>query len=276
MSDTIYGYFEDILDFCINVIIAVVILIIGRFLIKKICRELKKWFEKSHMEESAAKFLVSAVNVVLYICLVLLLMGVIGIETTSFVAALTSAGLAVGLALQGSLSNFAGGVMILVTKPFLVGDYIVSDQGEGTVDRIDLFYTTLITFDNKKIMIPNSVLSDEAVTNVSAFAKRRVDITVSISYNSDIEKARETVFEILDNHPLILSEENNVVAVTELGESGVTLSVRAWTQTENYWDALSDLNERIKIAFDEAGIEIPFNQLDVRIKEEADHQSLPR
>lgn len=267
MSDIIIAsYLQGALNFCVNVVVAIIILLVGRQVIKILCRFIGRFFNKSRIEESVSKFLLSLIRVLLYIILIIILCDTIGIQTTSFIAVLGSAGLAVGLALQGSLSNFAGGVIILITKPFVIGDYIISALGEGTVDKIDIFYTTLVTVDNKKVMIPNGVLADAPITNVSAFAKRRVDVTVGIAYGSDVRLARETILKILEEHPLVLNDEENVVALTELGESQVTLCVKAWTNTENYWSVLSDLNEQIESAFNEAGIEIPFNQLDVFIK----------
>lgn len=272
MSEVFETYLHEILDFGISVIIAIIILVIGKVIIKLICNFLNRCFERSSLEMSISKFLLSAIKIVLYIILIIILCETIGIKTTSFVAILGSAGLAVGLSLQGSLSNFAGGVLILITKPFVIGDYIISSPGEGVVDRIDIFYTTLITFDNKKVMIPNGTLSDEPVTNLSAFPKRRVDIFIGISYDSDIKKAREIILELIEKHPLVLDDGENMVAVTELGDNQVNLCVKAWTNTEDYWTVKYDLNEQIKNAFDEAGIEIPFKQVDVYIKNDSKYQ----
>ena len=269
MSEMVEEYLQKILDFGINVVIAVVILLIGRVLIKLICRFFSRFFEKSSIQDSVSKFLLSLIRVILYIILVIIICDKIGIQTTSFIAVLGSAGLAVGLSLQGSLSNFAGGVLIILLKPFVDGDYIVSSLGEGTVESIDIFYTTLITADNKRLVIPNGQLADEPITDVTALPKRRLDITVGISYDSNIKDAREIVFGIFNKNPYVLSGEENAVSVTELGNSEIKLTVKAWVKTEDYWTAQSELNEQIKNEFDEAGIVIPYNQIDVHLKSDA-------
>jgi small conductance mechanosensitive channel len=192
----------------------------------------------------------------------------VGIKTTSFVAVLGTASLAVGLSLQGSLSNFAGGVLILMLKPFKVGDYIIdsSDGKEGTVTKIDLFYTTLITPDNKKTVIPNGSLSNTSLTNVTAFETRRVDFEIGISYSADISKAKSIIEETAKANELVLKDKEIFVFVSNLDSSQVTMGIRVWTNTSDYWTVKFELTEAVKKALDENNIEIPFNQLVVHME----------
>ena len=198
-----------------------------------------------------------------------MIMSQLGIETTSFIAVMTSASLAIGLAFQGSLSNFAGGVLLLIMKPFKVGDYIIEAAGgrEGTVERIDISYTTLITPDNRKIIIPNGGLSNSSLINVTSLPKRRVDFSIGISYSSDIALAKRILEEIGKEHELVLDNEEIFVFVQELADSSVVMGLRVWCSTNDYWTVKFDVNERIKNRFDEEGIEIPFNQLVVHMEQ---------
>jgi small conductance mechanosensitive channel len=198
----------------------------------------------------------------MYFVLIIMICNQIGIQTTSFIALLSTAGLTIGLALQGSFSNFAGGVLILLC------DYIVdgSSGKEGTVQRIDLFYTMLVTVDNKLITIPNGNLSNSHITNASAFDKRRVDLKVGISYDSDVEKAKAIVRSVGENEEKRLLDEELTVFIQELAASEVTIGLRVWVKTEDYWDAYFRMNEQLKKSLDTEGIEIPYNQLDVHIK----------
>ena len=197
--------------------------------------------------------------------LIFIIAGQLGIDSASIVAILGSAGLAIGLALQESLKNFAGGILILVMKPFKVGDYIVMPNAEGTVSVIGLVYTILVTIDNKTISIPNGTLSNSIVTNVTAMEKRRLDLTVGIGYQSDLRKAKEIMDRIYRQHPSVLKEEPIVTYVDSLGDDSVVLGARGWTKSEDYWAARWDITEKIKLAFDEEGIEIPYRQMDVHI-----------
>lgn len=205
----------------------------------------------------------------MYIILIVIICGQVGIETTSIVAVISSAGLALGLAIQGSLSNLAGGVLILALKPFKVGDYIHDGScgNEGTVNKIDLFYTYLNTVDNKKLVIPNGSLANTYIVNASANEKRRVDFELGISYTSDIDQAKKVILETIDNEKLVLKQEEIFVFIKELAASQVTVGVRVWALNADYWTVYFNLNEAFKKAFDQAGIEIPFNQLSVHIEE---------
>ena len=219
------------------------------------------------MEISLRKFLLSVLNATMYCLLGFIIAGQIGVNSASIVALLGSASIAVGLAVQGSLANFAGGVLILMMKPFRVGDYIVSKDGEGTVYTIGLVYTVLNTVDNKQVVIPNGTLSNSPLTNVTAMDKRRIDIKIGIGYGSDLKRAKQIMEEIYVTHPAVLKEESINVFVDELGASSVTIGGRGWVATEDYWSTRWNMMEQIKLAFDEAGIEIPYNQLDVHIRD---------
>ena len=265
--DHLENMVPSMINFGINILIAIVIFGFGKILIQCLLKICNKFFDKANMEISVKKFLLSLIKTILFLILAITICGQLGIETTSFIAAIGSAGLALGLAFQGSLSNFAGGELILLMKPFKVGDYI-SESGtgrEGTVQQIDICYTTLITPDNKKVVIPNGNLSNSSLTNASAFEKRRVDIEVGVSYSTDISEAKAEMENLANNHALILKEEEIFSFVSNLDSSQVTLGLRVWCLTSDYWTVKFDLTEGIKQRFDEKGIEIPFNQLVVHL-----------
>lgn len=260
---------SDLIDkavaFGIDIIIAVIIFVIGKFIIKFILKFVDRIFAKSSADEGVAKFIHSVLKVALYIILAITICGQIGIETTSFAAIVASGGLAIGLAFEGSLSNFAGGVMILIMKPFTVGDYIESNGVEGTVYKIDIFYTSLKTVDNKSVKLPNGTLSNSILTNYSMNEKRRVDVEVGIGYDDNIELARKELERVMNSYSNIMRDEANAVVVKNLADSAIIMEVRVWVPTEYYWDCKFYLNEQIRVAFDKAGISIPFNQLDVNV-----------
>ena len=253
----------------VDLVIAGLVLLAGIFVIKWVRKLVKKSFEKTKLEPTVAKFLSSLIKFVLYALLIVAIVGILGIPTSSFIAALSAAGLTIGLALQGSLSNFAGGVLILVFKPFVLGDYIKEDThgNEGNVVGIDLFYTKLQTPDNKKIVVPNGVLANSSMTNFTAQKKRRVDIKIGVSYTSDIKLAKETLMNVMNSYDKVLKDEDMVVYIDELADSQVVIGTRAWSATEDYWTTKWDLTEQYKAALDAKGIEIPFNQLTVTIKD---------
>lgn len=259
----------SLIKFGINVIIALIIFWIGKVLINIVLKICKRFFERTKMEVSVSKFLNSLIKVGLYIVLISVLLETVGIKTTSFVAVLGTASLAIGLSIQGSLSNFAGGVLILILKPFAVGDYIIeSGSGkEGTVYKIDLFYTTLITPDNKKTVIPNGNLSNTSLTNVTAFDTRRVDFEIGISYDSDIKKSKEILEETAKKNDLVIKDKEIFSYVANLDASQVTLGLRVWAKTSDYWTVKFDLTEAIKNELDANNIEIPFNQLVVHVED---------
>ena len=267
MLETIRGWLPDLISFGIKLLIALVIFFIGSRIIKLIHHMLYRSFKRVDMEVSVRKFLLSVLNAVLYCLLVFIIAGQIGVNSASIVALLGSASIAVGLAIQGSLANFAGGVLILLMKPFRVGDYIISKDGEGTVRTIGLVYTVLTTQDNKQVVIPNGTLSNSALTNVTAMEKRRVDIMVGIGYDSDLKKAKEIIESIFRGHGAILKEEPVEVFVNDLGQSTVSIGGRGWATTGDYWTARCEIMEQIKLSFEEAGIKIPKSRMEVYVSD---------
>ena len=266
-GEWVEGLIPRVLDFIIEVALAFVFIVIGMKLIGWVRKILRKSLEKNHADTGLVQFLDSLVKYGLYILLALTILQRFGVQTTSIVAAIGSVGVAIGLALQGSLSNFAGGVIILLIKPFKVGDYVIQGSLEGTVSEIQLFYTTLTTPDNRKIIIPNGQLADNSLINATAADTRRLDIKVGISYNSDVKLAKDLLLKLGENDSDTLKEEGTapMAAVDELADSAVNMLLRVWTPTDKYWDVKFRLTEAVKFAFDEAGIEIPFNQLDVHL-----------
>lgn len=267
-SEWLKSLWPVIINFGIRVILVIIVFFIGRKLIKLILKLADKSFERIGVELTLKKFLRYFLNFISYCLLIMLLIVVAGKDAASFAAVFSSAWVAVGLSLQGSLSNFAGGILIMLFKPFKVGDYIIecADNQEGIVQSIGLVYTEIATADNKRLVVPNGTLANNSIINVTAMGKRRVDIKVSISYDADLQKAKEVVMEVLRSNELLLDAEDRIVYVAELAESSVMLGVRGWASSDNYYNALWSVNEQIKLAFDEAGIEIPFNQLDVHVK----------
>lgn len=268
LLDTIKGWLPGIASLGIRLLIAILIFLIGRKIIKLFQKMVDRSLKRSAMEVSVLKFLHSLISFSLNALLFFIILGQIGFNSASIVAILGSAGLALGLALQGSLANFAGSILILMMKPFKVGDYIVTQQCEGTVAMIGLVYTTLMTVDNRAVTIPNGTLSNTTVTNVTAMDKRRLDLKVGIGYSSDLKKAKAVLEGIYQAYPLIKKDEAILVYVDELASSTVMLGARGWTAADDYWTARWDILEQIKLQFDEAGIEIPFNQMDVHLKKE--------
>lgn len=249
-----------------NILIALIVYFIASKLIKWVLKLTTKALNKGKIEPIVVKFIYSIIKVGLYVLLFIAIVSILGIPTTTFVTLFGTVTLSVGLALQGSLANFAGGVLILIFKPFKVGDYIVACGDEGTVVGIDVFYTKLATVDNKMIVIPNGTLANSSVKNVSAMDIRRVDVQVGISYESDITAAKKVLMGIIDKNDNILRDKPVNVFVASLDASQVTLETRVWVSADKYWDTKWAFIEQYKLALDEAGIEIPFNQLSVTIK----------
>lgn len=249
-----------------NILIALIVYFIASRLIKWVLKLTTKALNKGKIEPIVVKFIYSIIKVGLYVLLFIAIVSILGIPTTTFVTLFGTVTLSVGLALQGSLANFAGGVLILIFKPFKVGDYIVACGDEGTVVGIDVFYTKLATVDNKMIVIPNGTLANSSVKNVSAMDIRRVDVQVGISYESDITAAKKVLMGIIDKNDNILRDKPVNVFVASLDASQVTLETRVWVSTDKYWDTKWAFIEQYKLALDEVGIEIPFNQLSVTIK----------
>ncbi|MCI8993362.1 MAG: mechanosensitive ion channel [Eubacterium sp.] len=258
----------DVWNVLVKACIAVVVLLVGMKVIAVIRKIVRKSLEKAGLEKGVVQFLDSVLRIVLYIVLLLLILNQFGVQTTSIVAVLGSAGLAAGLALQGSLANFAGGVLILVLKPFKVGDYIIEDthKNEGEVVEISIIYTRLKTVDNKIIVVPNGTLANSSMTNVTHQEKRRVDLQVGISYGADLKKAKAVLHEVLQNEKKRCAKEEMQVFVSELADSSVQLGVRVWVRSEDYWEVKWRLTENIKLALDENEIEIPYPQMEVSVK----------
>lgn len=268
LMEQLENLIPSIINFGIDVLIAILIFFVGKYLIKGVLKVCNRFFDRANVDIGVRKFLISLFRSLLYVILVITICAQIGIETTSFIAVITSAGLTVGLAFQGSLSNLAGGVLILILKPFQIGDYITeSGTGrEGTVQQIDICYTTLLTPDNKKIVIPNGNLSNSTITNASAMEIRRVDISVGIGYEADIQKAKSILDALARNTMTVLQNQEIFIFVDTLDESCVTLGMRVWCKNEDYWNTKFHLTEKIKEEFDENGINIPFNQLVVHFE----------
>lgn len=251
-----------------KVLYALIALVIGLWVIKAIVRILDKTLKVRNVDDSLKGFLRSFIALLLKTLLVVSVISMIGIQMTSFVAILGAAGLAVGMALSGMLQNFAGGVMILMFKPFKVGDYIDAQGHAGSVKEIQIFNTILKTPDNKTIIIPNGGLSTGSMINFSAEPTRRVDFVFGIGYSDDIDKARSVIFEVINENDKIMQDPEPFVAVGELGDSSVNFTVRVWSDLADYWDVFFYMQETIKKRFDKNGISIPFPQSDVHLFQE--------
>lgn len=255
-----------VMEYAPKVILAIIILIVGLWLIKKLKRFIGKMMDKNNVDPSLAPFLKSLIGALLKVLLIVSVISMLGVEVTSFVAILGAAGLAVGLALQGTLQNFAGGVIILLLKPFRVGDFIEVKGYMGTVDMIQIFSTYIKTLDNKTIIIPNGEVANTSLTNFSTEPKRRVDWTFGIGYGDSIEKGKETLMGLIKEDSRILSDPAEpFVAVSELGDSSVNFAVRAWVKAEDYWDVFFQMNEKVYNKFNEVGLNIPYPQMDVHV-----------
>lgn len=256
---------ETLSEYGLNVLAAIVIFIIGRILANFITKRIRCLLEARKVEPSLVGFAASMVHALLLVIVVIMALGRLGIQTTSFVAILGAAGLAVGLALQGSLSNFAAGVLILIFKPYRVGDYVVAGGGEGVIEEIGIFTTTLITLDNRTQVLPNAIATGGVIENYSKRGTRRLDLVAGVSYGDDIVKVKSILKEILDNEPRILPEPAPTIGLMEMGDSSINFAFRPWVKVEDYWDLFFHLQERIKIRFDEEGVTIPFPQRDVHL-----------
>jgi len=244
---------------------ALAIFIVGRIVIGFVVKGVRKLMKRSSMDETLQKFLLSLIRMGLLAFLIIFVVDQLGVETASFAAVIAAAGLAVGFALQGSLSNFASGVMLITFRPFKAGDFVEAGGVSGVVEAIQIFITKMRTPDNKEVLVPNSQVMGGTITNYSAKETRRVDMVFGIGYGDDIKKARDTMQKILDNHPKVLKDPAPQIAVSELADSSVNFVVRPWAKTEDYWGVYFDIHEQIKLTFDEEGISIPFPQQDVHM-----------
>lgn len=280
-TEGLQGFFEQYLtwdywetkipligNFAGRVLLAILVYVIASKLIHKLCKIIVASMKRANADTGVTQFVSSFVKATLYGLLIITIATSFGVKESSIAALLASSGVAIGLALQGGLSNLAGGVIILILRPFAVGDYIIecTDKQEGTVVKIDLFYTTLSTVDNRRITIPNGNLTSASIVNVTARDQRKLEIKVEIAYSSDLKKAKSILERLLHEDEHVLSDQEMQVFVDELGASGIMLGLRAWVNTEQYWPTKWRLNEEIKLAFDEEGIEIPFPQMDVHIR----------
>ncbi len=258
---------EKALGLGIRVLLATLLLIVGLWLAKGLRKIIRHSLEKASVETGAIQFVDSCIKTVLWILLALMIGAWMGIDAASIMALIGSLGLTIGLALQGSLSNFAGGVLIMTTKPFKVGDYIIEDsnKNEGYVTQIDIFYTRLTTIENKMIVIPNGTLANSSLTNVSHLRDLRLNQKVQISYRSDIEKAKQLIRDIIEQEEAVRKKKEILVFVDELKDSGISIGFRCFISAKEYWKTRWDILEKIKIEFDQEGIEIPYNQLDVHL-----------
>lgn len=264
VQDSIPG----LITFGLKVLAALVAFFIGRLVIRWIRKIVRRSFERSGADKGVEQFADSLLKYGLYALLVFSLISSLGFDTTSVAAVLASGGVAIGLALQGSLSNFAGGVLILLLKPFVVGDYIIEDTNgkEGTVKEIQIFYTKLSTIDNKTIVIPNGMLTNNSITNATAKDERQLDLRVGISYDADIRQAKSVIENLLIKDECIIKNEQINVFVHELADNAVVLGIRAWVKNEEYWETRWRLLEEIKLLLDENGIEIPYPQMTVHMQ----------
>lgn len=257
----------ELIDFAFSVLLALLVFAIGAKLIGWIRKLVRRSLERSSVDKGVEQFVDSMLKFGLYAVLLFSIGTNFGLDTASVAAVLASGGVAIGLALQGSLSNFAGGVLILLLKPFVVGDYIVEDTNkcEGTVKEIQIFYTKLLTVDNKTVIVPNGTLANNSITNMTAQDKRKLDLKVDISYEADLKKAKELLEKLLKEDADVMQDEEMLVFVDSLGNSSVVLGMRAWVKTGEYWATRWRVLENVKLIFDENGIEIPYQQITVHM-----------
>lgn len=259
---------EYLADAGINLILSIVLLLVGWKLINVFSKKMKAGKLFAKIEPTARSFINSVLSIILKILLVITVAAILGVPMTSMVAVLGSCGLAIGLALQGSLSNIAGGFILTVFKPFVVGDYIKSGEFEGTVKSINIFYTKIITPDNKIIVIPNSKVSDSALIDYNAFATRRVEIDITAAYSEDSDNVKQALIDAAKENEKVDSSIEPVAVITSFDDSAVAYQLRIWCKTEDYWDVKFAVTERVKKIFDERKIQIPFPQMDVHITKE--------
>lgn len=258
---------ELLVSYLPQVLLAIVFLVVGLWLIRVLVSGVGKAMQARDVQPSLVPFAKSVLGVVLKVLLVLSVVQMIGIQTTSFIAVLGAAGLAIGLALSGTLQNFAGGVMVLILKPFKVGDFIEAQDHSGTVRQIQIFHTVLTTPENNTVILPNASLSTGAIVNYSTEPDRRVDFVFGIGYNDDIDTARSTIQQVISTDERILTGKDVQILVAELADSSVNFKVRVWVKSADYWGVFFDMQEGVKKAFDKNGVSIPFPQMDVHVQD---------
>lgn len=257
---------EHTMDTLLSVGIALGILLAGYIVIRLIGSIVRKGLEKSKLDEALHSFIINCLRVILWIIVIITALDYIGAPISAFLTALGAAGVAVALALKDSLGNFAGGILIILSKPFKKGDYIEDYQTAGQVDKIDLLYTTLVTFDNKVITVPNGKLSNSTIINYTRMDSRRVDCQFSISYQDDIGKAKDVLMAVVESNPVIYTDPAPIIGVSSQNDWSITVDLKVWCGTQDYWDVKYYLIEQAKHAFDESDITIPFPQMEVRLK----------
>ncbi len=249
----------------INILFAAAIFVIGRMIAKGLVKLLRKVLSKTGMDPILVNFVASIVNSALLLFIIIAALDQLGVDTTSLIAVLGAAGLAVGLALQASLQNFAAGVMLIIFRPFKTGDFVEAGGTAGVVETISIFSTVMRTGDNREVIIPNGSIYNGTITNYSAQDTRRIDMIFGIGYGDDIRKAKQILQEILDADDRVLADPEPLIAVGELADSSVNFNVRPWVKSDDYWPTRFDLTEKIKLAFDDNGISIPFPQMDIHM-----------
>ena len=262
------GHIPGVAAFLVKIIVCIVIYIIGKNVIGWVVKTVRSMLLRTKMQTGAATFIVSMLKIFLYLILIFGIAMQFGVKESAVAALVASGGVAIGLALQGGLSNLAGGFLILLFQPFEVGDYILAQGEEGTVQKIEILYTTLHTIDNRKVIIPNGNLANNVIVNATGADRRKLDITVGISYEDDISKAKQVLLQIIERSEYVIREQEAQVFVSELGDSSVVMGLRCWVRTEQYLPALWQMNEQIKNEFDRAGLHIPFPQMDVHVRAE--------
>jgi small conductance mechanosensitive channel len=268
MENVVLHLQEWVTFYGLKILAAIAIFFIGRWIAKAVQGIIKKLLTKRKVDGTIISFVASITYVTLMAFVIISTLDQIGIETASFAVTIAAAGLAIGLALQGSLANFAAGFLLIVFRPFKEGEYIEGGGTAGIVEDIQIFTTTLVTPDNKKVIIPNSKLTGDNITNYSAKGTRRVELVVGVSYSDDLDKVRKALQDIVDSDERIMKDPPSMIAVKELADSSVNFVVRVWVRTENYWDVLFDTTEAVKKRFDKEGISIPFPQSDVHLYEQ--------
>lgn len=258
--------YEWVITRGVNVFFGVIFLSIGWKVINKTLKRIRRILESKNADPTITRFLDNVMNVTLKTVLIIIILQYIGVNLTGLTTIVASAGVALSLALKGSLANLAGGVIILVARPFNVGDFIETTEHSGVVEKISIFYTYLVTFDNKQILIPNGILTDSSIVNYSSKEIRRVDLTFSVSYEEDVIRVKNVLINILKNNELVLEEPEFFVGISMHGDSAINFIVKAWCKTEDYWTVYYDLLETVKIKFDEEGISIPHPQMDLHVK----------
>lgn len=266
-DELIHSGIKLVIDFGLKILVAFVIYFVGGWIIKRIRYILKKIMTKRKIEASLMTFILSFTNITLTIILIIIVIGTLGIDTTSLVALIAGSGLAIGMAMSGTLQNFAGGIMILLFKPFKVGDYIQAQGYDGTVKSIEITNTKITTPDNKKVILPNGSLINGVINNFSTTGTRRCEWKVSISYGDDVDVAKEEILKIINSNPLVISDPAApMVALEALGESALVIIARAWVNSNDYWTLFYDINEEIYNRLPKAGIRFPYPQMDINIK----------